>query len=211
MQKVLESATVGGMGTTAGSLRARKKAATEAALQDSALALFARKGYDATTIEEIVADAEVSRRTFFRYFGSKEEVIFKGSHHDIETFRQGVSERPAEEKDVEALKCSLIEFVKYLEERKSPVLEFVEVILASPTLRARSAELQGIWTAAAAEGLAARAEGDGNVGMKHRLLAAVGIAVLVEAIQMWTRGQESDLETAVRNAFVEVENGTLFN
>jgi AcrR family transcriptional regulator len=135
------------MGTTVGSLRARKKAATEAALQESALSLFAQKGYDATTIEEIVADADVSRRTFFRYFGSKEEVIFKGAADDFEAFRRCLLDRPREERDVEALKQATVEFVKYLEARKAPILDFVEVIVASPTLRARSAELQGTWSA----------------------------------------------------------------
>ena len=123
------------MGSSAGSLRARKKAATEAALQESALSLFAQKGYDATTIEEIVADADVSRRTFFRYFGSKEEVIFKGTSNDFDTFRQLLREQP-EGKDLEALKRAVVQFVLYLQERKAPILEFVEVVIASPTLRA---------------------------------------------------------------------------
>lgn len=193
------------MATTVGSLRARKKAATEAALQESALALFAQKGYDATTIEEIVADADVSRRTFFRYFGSKEEVIFKGANDDREAFRGFLLGRPREESDVEALKEAVVEFVKYLEARKAPVLDFVEVVLASPTLRARGAELQGAWAAVAGEGLAERA-GESDLGMKHRLLAAMGIAVLTEAIRAWTRGAEADIADAVCNAFVAIED-----
>jgi AcrR family transcriptional regulator len=199
------------MGTTAGSLRARKKAATEAALQDAALALFARKGYDATTIEEIVADADVSRRTFFRYFGSKEEVVFKGTENDIDAFRELLMERPPEETDVEALKSAVIEFLNYLERRKAPILEFVEVVLASATLRARAAELEGRWTTGAAEGLSLRAGSTTGAGiqMKHRLLAAMGVAVLIESIQLWTRGHAEDAEEAVRDAFKTIEDGSI--
>ena len=56
-------------------LRERKKAKTRAAIQEHALRLFRDQGYDATTAEQIAEAAEVSPSTFFRYFGSKEEVV----------------------------------------------------------------------------------------------------------------------------------------
>jgi len=56
-------------------LRERKKAKTRAAIQASALALFERQGYPATTVDQIAAMAEVSQSTFFRYFPTKEDVV----------------------------------------------------------------------------------------------------------------------------------------
>ena len=192
-----------------GSLRARKKAATEAALQESALALFVEKGYDRTTIEEIVDKADVSRRTFFRYFGSKEEVIFKGTETNFEVMRRLLRERPANETELEALKHGLAAFARYLEAVKAPILEFIDVVLQSPVLRGRSAELQGRWTAAIAEELASRAA-LGAVDLKRRLLASVGMATLTAAIQAWYQGLEPELGQAVYNAFKPVEDGSLF-
>jgi AcrR family transcriptional regulator len=84
-------------------LRARKKAQTRDAIVVAAVDLFERKGYDATTIEEIAEAADVSPRTFFRYFDSKVEVIMSPKDERDE-FGQQLSTRPAEEGPVEAMR-----------------------------------------------------------------------------------------------------------
>ncbi|MDT3399591.1 TetR family transcriptional regulator [Streptomyces sp. B1866] len=85
-------------------LRERRKQRTRGALVRAALARFTRQGYEQTTVEEIAGAAEVSQRTFFRYFASKEEVAFATQEAAEAHFFARLRERPPCEPPLTALR-----------------------------------------------------------------------------------------------------------
>jgi AcrR family transcriptional regulator len=72
-------------------LRERKKAALRDTIVRAAVDLFTAQGYDAVSVDEIVAASMCSRSTFTRYFGSKEDVLFPGSKEATSTFRASLA------------------------------------------------------------------------------------------------------------------------
>lgn len=87
-------------GTAVATLRQRKRAATEQAIVDAAMDLFARGGYSATTVDHIAAAAGVGRRTLFRYFPTKEDILLDPRRLDREGMLAALRERRAGEDDV---------------------------------------------------------------------------------------------------------------
>src|SRR5271170_524480 len=75
-------------------LRERKKLRTRRALADAALRLFAEKGFDATTIDELADQAEVSKSTFFRFFAAKEAVAIEAEVELWTAYLSALPERP---------------------------------------------------------------------------------------------------------------------
>jgi AcrR family transcriptional regulator len=76
------------------SLRERKKLATRTALINAAWKLFAEKGYQKTTLEDICAQVPIHVTTFFSYFESKEELAFAKTRESLQSFVAQVRERP---------------------------------------------------------------------------------------------------------------------
>jgi AcrR family transcriptional regulator len=75
-------------------LRERKKLRTRRALADAALRLFAEKGFDATTLEELADQAEVSKSTFFRFFPAKEAAAIEAEAELWTAYLSALAERP---------------------------------------------------------------------------------------------------------------------
>jgi AcrR family transcriptional regulator len=96
--------------STVEGLRERKKERTRDAIRDAAHDLFVERGFAGTTVDDIAAAADVSPRTFFRYFASKEEVLFSSFDETLEILQAFLHSRPAGESVAESLRVAAAEF-----------------------------------------------------------------------------------------------------
>jgi AcrR family transcriptional regulator len=119
-----------------GGLRARKKAKTQAAIQQAALVLFREKGYAATTVEQIAAAAEVSPSTFYRYFETKEDVALFDFFDPLVI--QAFASHSVDGNLIQATRAAIQDVYGALSaEEKAKDRERVSVVVSVPELRMR--------------------------------------------------------------------------
>jgi len=124
----------GGTGRTIG-LRERKKQKTRESIQRTALRLFEKQGYEATTIEQIAAAVEISPSTFFNYFPTKEDVVLYDAY-DPMAIRLFL-ERPRDEPLIVGIRQVLEELASAFERDERLILARGRLIMGVPELRAR--------------------------------------------------------------------------
>ena len=181
-------------------LRERKKAQTRRAIQEQALRLFSAKGYDATTVQEIAAAADVSPMTFFRYFPTKEDVVLSDDYDPM--ISALIYSRPAEEPAVDSIRQALGAGLAqvYVAERAT-LLARTRLLLRTPALRARLWEQQSATADLIASALAARS-GSTRPNLRLRVTAAACLAALTTAILAWAeRDGVPELPALVDDAF----------
>jgi AcrR family transcriptional regulator len=167
-------------------LRELKKQRTRAAIQEAAIGLIARQGYDATTCEQIAAAAEVSPATFFRYFPTKEDVVLFDDYDDL--LLALLHDRPARESPVQAVRRSLaagLEAVYSADASAADTIqERLQLVLSVPALRARRYEQQRATETLRAGELAGRMGGTPG-DLEVRAVAAALAATTALAVEEW--------------------------
>ena len=179
-------------------LRERKKQQTRESLRREAIRLFLAKGYEATTVEEIAAAADVSHMTFFRYFASKQDVVDDGDT-DAELVRL-IARRPAEEGPFTAVHRAMVELVDQRGADRNELTDVVRLILASSPLRSWLWEKHRVRERLVAEVLAGRHPEANQSDLAA--VAAACVAVTGAAMATWAAGDGvADLRTLVDEAF----------
>ncbi|MGK5680095.1 TetR/AcrR family transcriptional regulator [Actinoplanes sp. URMC 104] len=118
-------------GPRAAGLRVRKREQTWLAIHAAALSLFEEHGFDAVSVDQIAAAANVARGTFFNYFDNKEELVVTYGPHEKEFQRRLMQQRP----DGEPLWESLTEIILgYLDEFEAQIVVHLRLKAGSPTL-----------------------------------------------------------------------------
>lgn len=196
------------------SLRERKKLATRRLLQRTALELVARQGYANVTVEDIAEAAEISPRTFFNYFPSKEAALFGFDPEREEALRQRLVDQPATLSPLDALRAVFVEEVCTLSH------ELGELGGDAATWLRRMKEAQGdpqVMAARAAH--AAKMERALAAGLAERmgvdeedpypvLAVSAAMGAMRAAMRMWAQlGETIELAALVDAAFRALGQG----
>ena len=96
-------------------LRERKRRETLQRISEVGLSLFLAKGYEATTLDEIAAEAGISRRTFFYYFKSKDDIVIAYLGGFAETLKAKIKDCAASNSPLDAVRDAMVKVVGHLE------------------------------------------------------------------------------------------------
>ena len=200
---------------SASSLRERKKPATHKLLRRVALNLVAERGLADVTVEDIAEAADVSPRTFFNYFPSKEAALFGGAPDRAAALRERIAGNTAGEPVLDALRTALSADAEALAAELRELggdpadwLRRMRVARADPHMRAAQAAQMAMIERAVAEGLAARLGADPETDPYPGVLAAVAVGAVRACLSFWAGSSgKVDLGELIDQAFGALGDG----
>ncbi|WP_425608552.1 TetR family transcriptional regulator [Streptomyces albipurpureus] len=198
--------------SAAGNRAAAQRLKMRRELATAAMELFATKGYEATTVDEIAAAAGVARRTFFRHFRSKEEAIFPDHDDTLVRAEAVLNAAPAHEHPLDTVCRGIKEVMRMYAASPAVSVERYRLTREVPTLREREiasvARYERLFTRYLLGHFDERDHHDGN---DDPLLAEVAASAVVTAhnhvLRRWLRaGGEGDVEGQLDHAFAIVRD-----
>lgn len=185
-------------------LRERKKSQTREALVNAARDLFLERGFDSVTVDEIAQVANVSRRTFFRYFATKEAAAFPNRDLWLEQFHGLTARRPGETSYQTVRRALLGMAAAFMSHRDTMVAQH-RIANGATSLIAYQRDVDRVWADVIAEAL--RLE---HSGRESRLIAAAMMGVIRATLDEWfAQGALGDLLEMGTEALELVERGVL--
>lgn len=176
-------------------LAQRKRQLVSDELTEAALQLLARKGFDGVTVDEIVATAGVSKRTFFRYFASKEDVVVQFLAGMGADMRAELAARPAAEPPSVALRHTVqvpVAACAGHSDHAERALRVVRLILRTPALHARFLERQAQWRDDLSAELADRLGLDPDTDLYPRLAAGMALTAFDTVLHRWSGSEGAE-------------------
>ncbi|KPI05870.1 regulatory protein TetR [Actinobacteria bacterium OK074] len=185
------------------------RAAVRAELAQVAFGLFLREGFAKVTLDDLATAAGVSRSTFLRYFGTKEDAVLGAFDEHGRQVADALRARPAAEDDWTALRRALDLVLDRKRQDPASSLALTRLVQDTPALCSRQLEQQHGWRPLLAAALAEREDGDGedaagtaHVTVRHEVRAAAALDCLNVALDHWTASDgHLDLAALLDDAF----------
>jgi AcrR family transcriptional regulator len=170
------------------------------ALLEAALNLFSAAGYDETTTDEIAESAGLSPRTFFRYFPTKESVLFFGEYDFINAVSGVYLAQPEDASDFEAMANSFALLAPGLNRIRKRIAQYHEAVASSLVLLGRERRNHEANAETVAKVIAERRRLP-TPDSECRLLASVGMLLIERALNEWLATPGRALDDLIRQEF----------
>ncbi len=199
----------GGQRSGPSGLRARRRDETRRRIATAAVDLVTEQGIPATTIEQIVARAEVGRATFFRYFESKELAVAVGLNDvAVFVFTSTLQAQPEELGPLEAVRATHRQLSAGFDGMRSMYLEQAQLSRSSPAMVAWTLYLYVDWEVAIAEAVRPRFSNPTEQDPRPRMVGALAMAAARLACDEWVAtGGRGDLPTMLQQYLAAFEVG----
>ncbi len=172
----------------------RPAVTTRAELEQIALELFAQRGFESTTVDDIATAAGIGRRTFFRYYASKNDVVWGEFEHGLSALRARLSGTDPSRPLLDAL-CDAVLAFNRLEPAHAPWhRNRMALVLTVPALQAHSTLRYAAWRAVVADFVATRL-GQAPSDLLPQLVAHLCLGAALTAYEQWLRSPEADLQS----------------
>ncbi len=160
--------------------REQKKLRTRVALADAGVRLFIKRGYDNVTMADVAAEAGVSRRTAFRYFASKDDLLMQHPADWLAVFNETV-EANANKPLGDRLRLASLAIAAHIESDPDPVRQLFGLASTHPSIAGRYAASSALWISRMAEEI----ERDLPDRTEALMLAAATMGVIDTVCEIW--------------------------
>ena len=190
------------------SLQERKQELVRTEIFNAAWKLFGARGYEDTTVADIAAAAGVSRRTFFRYFSSKEDVLVETSDDLAEAMLAAMAERPRDEPPLVSIERALVPVLESRLAQTERTHTIIRLLRESRTLRRALLERHALMEERLAVQLADRLGTDIATDSTPALLAFVARAMMDTAFNVAYDQGRTDVAVLVAELFTRLGEHT---
>lgn len=166
-------------------LRERKQERVRQDVMDAGLRLFVQQGFDATTVDQIADAAEISRRTLFRYFETKGDILMAAMRGMSDFLETSLRARPAQEAPLLSLLEIFIALSQQLATSGVDAYSLAYMIDRDPSLRQYSLQKHAEWEDRIADVLLERLPAESHLEVRAHLLARIGVGSFRTALDQW--------------------------
>lgn len=184
-----------------GSLQERKQRLVRANIAELAVGPLIEHGFDAVTIDDLAKAAGISKRTFFRYFATKEDVVTSEFTEAGTALLTALRLRPRDEQPLVSLRHAIGSVIERLTQDAERTRAVLRLIQRTPSLRGHFLVTQDQWREQLAEVIAERLPPGPKTPMLARLTATVSMGAVDAAITAWAQSDDRDIGPVTDEAF----------